>query len=470
MTLHFRALAALLMAACLLVPGCEARREAAPADLPPTPSASAPPPAWLVNLRTTRRINGSRYADLALDADGHAYVGSFLMHEHDRRESAYLASLAPDGSKRWEVLSTGGSARIYGLCLDASRSRVWVTGYFADAIAFDDCQQTAPGTALFLAQFDLEGHCQQLLVSQGSAIGFNCTLDAEGNVYVSGSASALVQVGDQRMETKLENPHFLAKFDAKGHCQWLRPMGGVVVARMACDAAGDVYLAGHFWEEFVWANQRWSTRDAYDQDVLLLKVSPEGELAWAQQVGHEGNLRYGYRSHERAGFLRADAAGGMWLLAAVEGTASFQEQVLNETDEVVLMLLRFRPDGSLEQHVPLMRASEDITPFGHALSEQGAHLIAANFQGRLHLGDSTLEGSHRKRAVNAMLVQLSPEMEILKVWERDPHSDATLRCLQTHGKVLYATGHFRQSMAFGGMSLEADSVRHELFMMKLPLP
>lgn len=66
---------------------------------------------WLINVATTRRINGNRYSDFVIDKNGNTYISSFEMREN-MQEYGMLYTVSSDGKKinKYEM----GEGRLHG--------------------------------------------------------------------------------------------------------------------------------------------------------------------------------------------------------------------------------------------------------------------------------------------------------------------------------------------------------------------
>lgn len=197
---------------------------------------------------------------------------------------AYAAKLNPDGSLAWNTfLGAGGIDEGMGIAVDIG-GNAYVSGD-SDAAWGSPIRPYNGGEDGFLAKLDPSG---TLLWNTflGSNVGGEgaqgVALDASGNVYVAGGASAswgtpvrpFVSGGDA----------FAAKLTSNGALIWNTFLGGNGSdsgMAIAVDLNGNVYTAG-------FSDTTWGSPDrpfSAGFDVFAAKVDPNGALLWNTFLG-----------------------------------------------------------------------------------------------------------------------------------------------------------------------------------------
>lgn len=186
-----------------------------------------------------------------------ASVGSYQSTYAGGAFDSYLAKFNSAGVRQWGTYF-GGATDDFGLGLIIDGTNSYICGYTnstGTVLATAAAHQTvnAGGYDAFLAKFDLNGLRVWSTFYGGGAtdVGFGCTKDASGNVYVAGytaSASGLSTVGAHQVGSGGGgNDAFLVKFNSTGVRQWGTFYGGGSIDygyACAVDASGKVYLTG----------------------------------------------------------------------------------------------------------------------------------------------------------------------------------------------------------------------------------
>jgi len=98
---------------------------------------------------------------------------------------------------------------------------VYVTGYFSDTVDFDDITLTSSGLSnTFVLKTDSSGTAvwaEQFGSTGGSNNGRNIAVGLGENIYVSGSFSGAVALGDTTLTTTVNNSIFLVKIAMDGN-------------------------------------------------------------------------------------------------------------------------------------------------------------------------------------------------------------------------------------------------------------
>lgn len=167
----------------------------------------------------------------------------------------FLASYPPDydvtGYAHWTE-RFGHTSDDHGeaIAVDAS-GNVYITGSFSGEINFGPLPPsllTSEGSDAFIASFNSHGtHDWSTQAMTSSGRGYGLALDAESNVYVTGSFAPTANFGGDSLSAD-EGQVFLASYDASGSHRWSLGMGGTqgIGAAIAVSLDGEVYSTGFF--------------------------------------------------------------------------------------------------------------------------------------------------------------------------------------------------------------------------------
>ena len=180
-------------------------------------------------------------------------------------------------TKKWsKLMGTSGSDRGWGVSVDAS-GNVYVTGHSEGNF---DGHNNAGDSDMFLVKYNSSGGKQwsKLIGSSDWDDGNGVSVDAFGNIYVAGHSQGNfdghTNAGDYDM--------FLVKYNSSGGKQWSKLMGtsdtdsgwGVSV-----DASGNVYVTGYSRGSFD------GHTNAGDCDMFLVKYNSSGGKQWSKLIG-----------------------------------------------------------------------------------------------------------------------------------------------------------------------------------------
>jgi len=210
-------------------------------------------------LRTFNPWHGEDYPNcMAVDSAGNIYVAGIGSQFNENTDYAVL-KFAPDGSTIWRAYYDGGGYdRAYAMILDAA-GNCYVTGRSGGFGGY-------PNYDFATVKFSPEGQQQWVArydcTPDGEGGGVAIVLDAEGSVYVTGSASEGVYTSD----------YITIKYDSLGVQQWIvrsdyndeadHPLD------LAVDGAGCVYVTGY-------------SGNGWNPDFLTYKYDASGNPQWS---------------------------------------------------------------------------------------------------------------------------------------------------------------------------------------------
>lgn len=190
----------------------------------------------------------------------------------------------------------GGKA----IALDEA-GNVYATGYFSASADFD----AGPGQAslnavnaedAFLVKYDAAGKLvwARAIGDFRYQAGNALTLDADGNIYVTGiffgttdfdpgpGVFNLVSAGNEDI--------FISKFDNTGNFIWAKRFGGPTnefCNTIKLDADGNIYFNGYFENtaDFDPGTGVFNLTSAGSSDIFICKLDNNGNLQWAKRIG-----------------------------------------------------------------------------------------------------------------------------------------------------------------------------------------
>jgi uncharacterized delta-60 repeat protein len=222
-----------------------------------------------------QRYNGPGNSDdgtngtnaVAVDSSGNVYVAGWSAGTENT--DYVVIKYNSNGDQQWAQRYNGpgnGYDAPYGIALDGS-GNVYVTG-----------TSTGDGTGFDYAtiKYNSDGQQQWVRTYDGSGNGYDAalalTVDASGNVYVTGLSTAQNGLGDC----------VTIKYDTNGNQQWAKTYDGPANGNdygnaIAVDGLGNVYVTGS------------STGSETNGDYLTLKYDSTGQELWASTYTSPGS-------------------------------------------------------------------------------------------------------------------------------------------------------------------------------------
>lgn len=254
----------------------------------------------------------------------------------------YLAKYDAANNYVWAKRIGGTSTdQGYALAVDPS-GNCYITGSFSGTADFDPNTGTQNLTSagsydLFVAKYDASGNYVWAKNIGGTSddYGLGLAIDATGNCYFTGyfqGANIDFDADATGSQTLSSNGAsidiFLAKYDAAGNYVWAKRMGGTSTDQgyaLAADAAGNIYITGHFQGTNVDFDPNAGTQNlssAGVSDVFLAKYDASGNYVWAKKMGGTSS-EIGYA-------IAIDASGNSYITGQFEGSnADFDPDATN---------------------------------------------------------------------------------------------------------------------------------------------
>lgn len=118
---------------------------------------------------------------------------------------------------------------------------------------------------------------------------WDLAIDAAGNVYVAGSYFETVETGGGPLTSNGDRDGFVISYDARGAFRWAVTIGatlGDIAFGIDVDSAGNVYVNGWFYETFDLGSGPVTATD--NQDIYVASFTSDGAIRYARAFGGMG--------------------------------------------------------------------------------------------------------------------------------------------------------------------------------------
>jgi hypothetical protein len=247
----------------------------------------------------------------------------------------YISKLDADGNYVWGgMIKSNVTVYAYGIKVDTA-GNMYITGQFYGSCDFN------PGGGVF----NLLSGAPDIFILKLSTTGAfvwakalpyvtgnfssnesnGIAIDDAGNIYTTGGYGATTDfdpnAGTYNLTSSGYQDIFVSKLDASGNFVWAKSMGnptsGDVGNDITVDAAGNVYVTGHFQgtADFDPSAAVSNLTSAGSLDVYVVKLNSSGNLVWAKALGGtNADIAWG---------IQCDAAGNVYTTGNFQGTADF---------------------------------------------------------------------------------------------------------------------------------------------------
>ncbi len=263
----------------------------------------------------------------------------------EQNPGLFFAKYDANGNYVWAkaLEYTGASANSYGRAIAVDVvGNIYITGNFFGNVDFNPGPGSAiisvNGTHAFLAKYtsggdyiwagNIGGSSFSMWGNMGRAIA----VDANGQVYLTGYFSGTVDfdfgTGTASLSAGMKDA-FIAKYDTNGGYLWAIRMEDGLPANhdegrgIALDAAGNVYVTGHFQgtKDFDPGTGTALLTSAGATDVFVAKYSSSGGYLWAFNIGGDLSSSTGCEdTYDEGRGISVDASGDVYVTGTFSGT------------------------------------------------------------------------------------------------------------------------------------------------------
>lgn len=427
--------------------------------------AQAPATLWAQKYGST---TADRSRSIAVDASGNVYTAGFfngtatfgaLGVTSAGATDGYVSKTNAAGTVVW-VKNFGGTSNdeAFGVAVDPS-GNVFITGEFQATATFGSTSLTASGgsgiTNGFLAKLSAAGNflwAQRFGGTNPFSHGESVACDASGNVFVAGRFnSGTISFGSISL-TGSGGDAFIAKYNSGSTAQWAKLISGTsteYASFVTTDVFGSAYVTG----------QSFSATTTFDSFSLTggssraytVKVNSSGTAIWANGSPNANGTS-----------LATDANANVYTIGTFSGTSTFGAYAATSSGGGDVFITKTSSGGFVQWLKAVGSTSNEV-----------ASSIAANTDGVYALfttgGATTIVGTTNAVAGN-YVVKLTPATGVA-TWTKkfgDSNDAGAGIGVSTDGNIYY-TGYLTGTAAFDAITLSSYG-SEDIFLTKLAVP
>ena len=246
---------------------------------------------------------------LEVDSVGNTFLYGFYEGENELKgesfsgKGLFIIKLDINGDLIWMNRIENGSIGNLALGnlfdINSSAEKLVISAAYTGAVTIGDETFTSEVEASLIATYNVDGTLNWV-TDIGSVDKVNSvTFDSENNVICSGTFENELTLGTNNLQSANGTRDvFILKLDSDGDVLWAVQSGGDDVEYLGLTSlseSGDIYLTGEFISRDIsFGDQSSLTLTEEDGDLVVAKISTEGELQWMKVYGgsEELNARF----------------------------------------------------------------------------------------------------------------------------------------------------------------------------------
>jgi hypothetical protein len=286
-----------------------------------------------------------------------------------------------------------------GVDVDAA-GNTYITGFYSSPnsgpynCTFGDSTITSVnGNDLFIAKYDVLGTLVWVrsVGGTGDDRGRAITVDAGGNIFVTGHFSSPTITFDTITLTSTSADLFIAKYNTAGRVIWAKSAVGNNASEysqsIAIDNTGSAYITGYYYSasvvfDTITLTNPYTTTGGYKYFVARYDIN--GNVAWAKTVQGANNIGNG---------INVDGFGNSYVTGTYMGAATFNTFTLTSKGSNDFFTVKYDGLGNVLWAQTAGGSSADV-PNGISIDGSGNSYVAGYFKSNpVTVGTITLTAS-----------------------------------------------------------------------------
>jgi hypothetical protein len=272
------------------------------------------------------------------------------------KEDIFVARLDASGGFLWALSVGGNQGEVSGGIAGAGNGESQITGAFGGTASFGAKKLTSLGKEdVFVVRVSDTGKVAWVAQAggTGSDVATGIAERPGGGAVIVGTFTGKPSFGSKKLSSKGQRDLFVAQIDDTGTFSWASGGGGKssdVAQAVAVDGGGNITVVGHFLSQTTLGVQ--TLTSAGNEDVLLLKVDPQGKFVGARSAGGTGS--------DIATGVAIGPGGESLLTGWFQDKAKFGNKELTSSGDYDVFVARTSAAGDFDELVGGGGAGEDM--------------------------------------------------------------------------------------------------------------
>jgi hypothetical protein len=378
------------------------------------------------------------------------FGNGFLTSAGASSSDVFIAKFDGAGNPLWSRRFGDGDMQFaFGVAVDAQQN-VLVTGNFYGSIDFGSGLLTSAGaTDVFIVKLDPLGNplWSKRFGDTDSQTGLSVASDLAGNVWITGTFSGTVDFGGNPLVSAGAHDIFVVTLSPTGDPIASRRSGSMqsqTPQGIAADGAGNILLAGYFWDTIDFGGGPLQSMGS--TDTFAAKLSATGAHQFSKRFGDAG-AQYGYA-------VAVDGAGGPLLVGDFAGSIDFGGGALSSAGGSDIFIAALDGSGAHRWSKRFGDADSQVAR-GVAVDGLGNVWMTGAISGSVDFGNGTQTGAGAKDVFLASFDSIGNPL-----WSRtfgDLKQQVGMSLAAGADGTVLMTGEFSGSVDFGTGPLTSQS-------------
>lgn len=258
----------------------------------------------------------------------------------------FIAKYDNQGNCLW-ARSGGGLMNDFGMGISTDGDgNCYATGWFIDSAIFETTIVNSPnqGPGLFVVKYNSAGDLVWIRgnTGLGTSDGMGIATDQNGNSYVHGMFSGLLNFGTFSLSASDNLDIFVAKYDNAGNCLWAVKGGGENQewgGGISIENNGNSYIKGTFNGTATFGSITLTA--SVDNDIFIAKYDDQGNCLWVKNLGISINAGW-----DGMAGITTDALGNSFITGRFNGTVTVGGTLLTSSGGDEIFIAKYDNSGN----------------------------------------------------------------------------------------------------------------------------
>ncbi|MFC2113996.1 immunoglobulin domain-containing protein [Bacteroidota bacterium] len=391
---------------------------------------------------------------------GQGHFGTYTLSSSGGYHDVFIAKYDEYGKAIWAVSFGGTSSEdINGMALDADQN-IYVTGTYSNTLVVGYKNYSSKGsTDIYTIKLDPSGNVLWVNTSGSKRQDKACGIAVDAySIYTTGSYWETFYAEFDSIKSTGFCDLFIQKLDTSGNLVWLKSAGGKGgdYPKGITANANLIFICGQFNDSCFFDNKYLIGQSSYD--VFNAALSTNGDFKWAKSgLGDYGNY---------PNSISSDDLGNTYLTGGFGQTISFDNKQLTCSAKTDAFIVKYDSQGVCQW----------AHQAGGTLYDQGMGIFADNkgkivltgfFDEQMVIGSKNLTGYGGK---DIFVAEYDAYGTLLWAKNAGGSSFDFGLAITKYNNSAYATGYFTTQATFGSTQLNAPGTDQDIYIAKLAIP